>query len=231
MADVREVAAPRADAARRRDRLGQRKVGRVRLSRSASSTSTSRSCEQRPRLVGDVAAVGEIREPAEAIARGSAGRRASAGPAAPPGGPRRTARRCGTARAAGTRRLSASSGRTRSRTSRRMSASVRASPKQAIGGAAAQLIAPDFVEAEDVVGVAVREEDRVHAADVVRQRLRAQVGPGVDQQLPAIVGRRSARTGAAAVARIGGPADGAVAADHRHAVRRAGAEKRDLHNG
>ncbi len=33
-----------------------------------------------------------------------------------------------------------------------------------------------------MIGVAVREEDGVDAADVVRQRLRAQVGPGVDQQ-------------------------------------------------
>ena len=52
---------------------------------------------------------------------------------------------------------------------------------------------PDIVDAQDVIGVAVREEDRVDAADVVAQRLRAQVGPGVDEHLGA-AGSPSAST-------------------------------------
>ena len=49
---------------------------------------------------------------------------------------------------------------------------------------------PHVVDAEDVIGVAVREEDRVDAADVVAQRLRAQVGPGVDQDARRRASRR-----------------------------------------
>ena len=41
--------------------------------------------------------------------------------------------------------------------------------------------APHIVEAEDVIGVAVGEENRVDAAHVVRERLRAQIGRRVDE--------------------------------------------------
>ena len=47
--------------------------------------------------------------------------------------------------------------------------------------------AANVVEAEDVVGVAVGEENGVDAPDAVREGLDAQVGTGVDQQ------RRAAR--------------------------------------
>ena len=70
---------------------------------------------------------------------------------------------------------------------------------------------------EDVIGVAVREEDRVDAADAVAQRLGAQVGTGVDEHAGA--GRLDEdRRPQPRVARVGGAARGAVAADHRHAV-------------
>ena len=87
--------------------------------------------------------------------------------------------------------------------------------------------AAHFVQAHDVIGVAVREEDRVDARDAVRQRLLPQVGRGVDQDRRAVVDVDVDRRPQPRVARIGRPAHRARAADHRHAVRRAGAEERD----
>ena len=87
--------------------------------------------------------------------------------------------------------------------------------------------------------MAVREEDRVDAPDVVRERLRAQIGRRVDEDVSNRVAGERRLVGAsvgeldqdrgprAAVAGIGRAADGAVAADRRHAVRRAGAEEGD----
>ena len=54
------------------------------------------------------------------------------------------------------------------------------------------VVAPDFVQPEDVIGMAVREEDGVEPADVMRQRLRAQIGPRVHQQPAVVVGRNVA---------------------------------------
>ena len=63
--------------------------------------------------------------------------------------------------------------------------------------------AADLVEPEDVIGVAVREEDGVDAADAERQRLRAQVGSGIDQQRVPVVGLDEDRRAPAPIARIG----------------------------
>ena len=61
-----------------------------------------------------------------------------------------------------------------------MSSSVAASPWHGIArlrrGEPAGL-----VESKNVIRVSVREDDRVHAAEVVGQRLLAKVGPGVDE--------------------------------------------------
>jgi hypothetical protein len=64
---------------------------------------------------------------------------------------------------------------------------------------------PHVVDPEDVIGVAVREEDRVDAADAVAQRLQPQVGPASTSTRAPASPRRS--TGGARVARIGRPAD------------------------
>ena len=48
--------------------------------------------------------------------------------------------------------------------------------------------AAHFVQAHDVIGVAVREEDRVDPADAVGQRLRAEVGSGIDEHAGPVVG-------------------------------------------
>ena len=78
---------------------------------------------------------------------------------------------------------------------------------------------PHIVEAEHVVGVGVREQDRVDAADVVRERLRAQVGRRVDENRSGRARRPKARPAASRpssiedrgrvplVARIGRTAD------------------------
>jgi hypothetical protein len=77
----------------------------------------------------------------------------------------------------------------------------------------------------NVVGVGVGVEQRVDGADAGVQALLAQVGAGVDEDPPA---SRLDEDGAAAalVARVGGAADRAVAADLRHARRGAAAQHR-----
>ena len=100
-----------------------------------------------------------------------------------------------------------------------------------------------LVESEDVIRVAVREQDRVETADAKRQRLRTQVGRRIDENPPDPRRDRRCRSAIArcsrlrqidqhrrahpAIARIGRSAHVAVAADHRHAVRRACAEQGD----
>ena len=64
----------------------------------------------------------------------------------------------------------------------------------------------------------VGEEDRVDAPDAMRQRLRAQIGPGVHEHRRAVVELDEDRRAQPAVARVGRVARAAVAADHRHAV-------------
>jgi hypothetical protein len=79
-----------------------------------------------------------------------------------------------------------------------------------------------------VIGVAVREEDRIDAIDLVRERLRAQIRARVDEQPKVIVGLDENRRTHSPVARIVRLARGTVAADHRHAARGASAEESDL---
>ncbi len=84
---------------------------------------------------------------------------------------------------------------------------------------------PHVVETEDMVCVAVCEEHRVHTRQVVPQRLRAQVRRGVDQDARTVRQRHVDRRPRALIVRIGGRAHGARAADHRHAVAGAGAQE------
>ena len=83
------------------------------------------------------------------------------------------------------------------------------------------------VEAHDVVGMRVSEDHRVEAVDTGAQRLRAEIGRGVDQDVVAVVADQNRRP-QAIVARIGGGADVAMAADGGHADTGARAEHRDL---
>ena len=84
---------------------------------------------------------------------------------------------------------------------------------------------PHVVETEDMVCVAVREEHRVHARQIVTQRLGAQIRRGVNQDARAVWQRHVNRRPRALIVRIGRRAHGARAADHRHAVGRAGAQE------
>jgi hypothetical protein len=89
-----------------------------------------------------------------------------------------------------------------------------------------------LVEAEDVIGVTVGEQNRIDARDAVGQRLFAQIGGSIHQHTAdaahVTVRLEENRWPGAAIARVVRVADGAGAANHRHAVRGAGAEQRDL---
>jgi len=71
---------------------------------------------------------------------------------------------------------------------------------------------------------------RIDVIDPLAQALRAEIGAGVDDESAL---RRNGVDGgaAAAVARIGRRADGAMAADHRDAERGARAEEREIEAG
>src|ERR1700686_4771168 len=82
------------------------------------------------------------------------------------------------------------------------------------------------VEPHDMVGVLVREQDRVQAIDLGSQGLRAEVRRGVDQDVPAAVADQDRRP-QAVIARIVGAADLAVAADRGHTHAGAGPQNCD----
>ena len=86
------------------------------------------------------------------------------------------------------------------------------------GSALPDVVAPDFIQPEDVIGVAVREQDRVETPDVVRESLGAQIGPGVHEQTPVVIGGDEYRSSLPAIFRITGVAGRAIATNHRHAV-------------
>jgi hypothetical protein len=86
-----------------------------------------------------------------------------------------------------------------------------------------------LVEPEDVVGVAVGIDHRVDARQLLRQRLAAQVRSGVDEHLGAVIVCHHDRGAEAPVFRGRRLAHAAGAADHRDALRGAGAKERDAH--
>ena len=91
--------------------------------------------------------------------------------------------------------------------------------------------AADVVQPEDVIGVAVREEDRIDALDAGGQRLLPEVRRRVDEDR-GVTGNIDVDRGAQTrVSRIGRAADVAGAADHRHAGRGSGTEERDAAGG
>jgi hypothetical protein len=86
---------------------------------------------------------------------------------------------------------------------------------------------PQIVKAHDVIGVRMRENDRIHFANILAQRLCPEISPGIHN--PRTFRRLDIDRGAQPlVARIGRPAYIAIAANHRHTLRRAGAEECDL---
>ena len=87
--------------------------------------------------------------------------------------------------------------------------------------------APHIVESEDMVGMRMGEEHGIDLPDPVCDGLLAEIGRGIEQDGDATQAQVEART-QAPVARIGRSADGAVAADHRHAGGGAGTEEEEF---
>ncbi len=83
---------------------------------------------------------------------------------------------------------------------------------------------PRVVEAEQVVGVVVRERDRVDVPDPLAEQLDAHLGRGVDQQVAAGQADQDAGAGPL-VPRVVRGADRALAAEHRDARRGAGPQE------
>jgi len=86
----------------------------------------------------------------------------------------------------------------------------------------------NVVEPEDVIGVAVGEEDGVEAIETDAQGLLAKVGRGVDDYV-LLVSRKEQRRTETIIAGIFGGADTAVAAERRHAHGSAGAENGEFY--
>ena len=84
-----------------------------------------------------------------------------------------------------------------------------------------------IIEAQDVVGMRVRVQNRIDAIDTGTQRLRAKVGPCINQHHMTVVAQRDRRP-QTVVARVRRPADMAVTAQRWHAHRRAGTEEEQL---
>jgi hypothetical protein len=72
--------------------------------------------------------------------------------------------------------------------------------------------------------VRVRENYRVDVADILAERLCSEIGPSVHHKR-AFRGFDINRGAQPVIARVGRPADIAIAADHRHTLRCSGTEK------
>jgi tetrapyrrole methylase family protein / MazG family protein len=86
----------------------------------------------------------------------------------------------------------------------------------------------EIIEPEDVIRVCMCEEDRIHARESVLERLLPQIRSRVDKDARMFGYVDVNRGSEASITRIGRPARRAAAADHRNAVRRPGAQHRDL---
>jgi hypothetical protein len=75
---------------------------------------------------------------------------------------------------------------------------------------------PQIVEAANVVCVRVGDEDKVDILDAVGQRLRAKIGPTIDEETASFVFDVGTRAHAF-VSRIRGSANGTAAAKRGHA--------------
>jgi len=98
------------------------------------------------------------------------------------------------------------------------------------GGALADVEGANVVEAEDVVGVAVGEENGFEAIEVGGEGLSAEVGGGVNDDILGIAGEEDGGAEALVVG-IEGIANGAVAANRGNAHGRAGAEDGEVESG
>lgn len=83
---------------------------------------------------------------------------------------------------------------------------------------------PEIIEAHDVIGMRVRENYRVHVANIFAQRLGPEIGPRVydERTFRSFDINRGAQP---VIARIGRPADIAITTNHRHPLRCSGAKE------
>ena len=98
------------------------------------------------------------------------------------------------------------------------------------GSALADVEGANVVEAEDVIGVAVGEEDGFKTIEAGSEGLGAEVGGGVNDYVLGIAGEKDGGTEALVVG-IGGTADGTGAADRGDAHGGAGAEDGETERG
>jgi hypothetical protein len=83
---------------------------------------------------------------------------------------------------------------------------------------------PEIIEAHDVIGVRMCKNDRINTVNILAERLCSEIGPGVHHKRA--LGRFHIDRGAQPlIPRVRRAADFAIAANHRHALRRAGAKK------
>jgi hypothetical protein len=85
----------------------------------------------------------------------------------------------------------------------------------------------NVVEALDVIGVAMGEQNGFKALDACGEGLRAKIGSGINDDVLPIAREEDGGT-QALVVRVGGVADGAVAADRGNSHGSAGAENREV---
>jgi hypothetical protein len=227
--NVREQRTRRRDPLDDGERLVHGEVCRVRTVAKRVHDEDLDALEQRPGVVGDRAAVGQVREAAKPVPQHQA---------LPV--PQRHRYDEVTAEAELSYELE--------QVDLRNASSFRGARREDVGERAADLpcregirkardraalervVAPHLVEPHHVIGVAVGVEQRVHARDTELEGLRSQVGRGVHEHVEAGKLHVDRRT-PPAVPRIARRADGAAAADHRHAMRGAGAEERDARRG
>jgi hypothetical protein len=87
--------------------------------------------------------------------------------------------------------------------------------------------AAKIIQADDMIGVIVREKHSVDAFDLVGDALQAQLGRRIHQDVQVAKSHKNARP-RSLISRIIGRANRAFAADHGHAVRRAGSQNNDF---
>ena len=98
------------------------------------------------------------------------------------------------------------------------------------GAALPEIEGPNIVQAHEMVRVRMREEHGIEPVDPGAQRLRPEVGRGIDQNVTARVADQDGGP-QAVVAGIGGAANGAVAADGGHAHAGPRTQHRNLERG
>jgi hypothetical protein len=227
MAHVCEVGAPGANLRGSGQRLRDGKMRRVRCLAQRIEHEDVESLEQRPRLVWNPAAVGQVREPTEAQSedRTSAVEDGDGYNLLPSDAERSSDREQLELRDPAAFRRRRIKGVREHRAyfaeGVRISEAGNRLPLQRVES-------PHLVEAEDVIGMPVREQQRIDAAHIEPERLGPEIRSGIDEQVQPVIRFHQDGGAQPVITRVGRPADGAIAPDHRHAVRRACTQEGDV---